>query len=130
MRSGQWFRRPSAIVLAVVAALVAAVAASASGGGGVVAKNLSDPRGIAVGPKGDLLVVETGGGDESAPGAITALSRSGKDHHKKGSWDPKDESVSVPGAVDVIVGRLGQTFVVTGGGEPPAEGGAAPAAAE
>ena len=29
-----------------------------------------------------------------------------------------------------VVGRLGQTFVVTGGGEPPAEGGAAPAAAQ
>lgn len=152
MLSGAGCRRPVALFFAVIVALVAAVAAGASGGDRVIADKLSDPRGIAVGPNGELLVVETGGGDPSAPGAITTLSRTGKGHQRGGkddhgagkddheqlSRDPKDESapdpkgesVPVPGAVDVVVGRLGQTFVVTGGGAPPSEGGEAPAAAQ
>src|SRR3954452_17613264 len=94
------FTRRWTFVLAAVAALVSAVAAGASGGDRVVAKGLSDPRGIAVGPKGDVLVVETSAGDESQPGAVTLIAKGGKSGHETHSWDRKRLSVSVPGAVD------------------------------
>jgi hypothetical protein len=38
-------------------------------------------------------------------------------------------SVDVPGAVDVVVGKLGQTYVVTGAAQAPGEGGGTMAAA-
>jgi hypothetical protein len=135
-------RRPFAIAVALAVACAAVATAAASGDHGVVAKGLSNPRGIAVGPDGQILVAETAAGDSAAPGAITTIAPKGKKHGDqkdsgkgKGSdtsWGGKSShdgkssklpmSVDVPGAVDVVVGKLGQTYVVTGAAQAPDEG--------
>lgn len=81
-----------------------------------VASGLFNPRGIALGPGGRLLVVETG------TGAI--------DEFRNGS---RHTIATIPGVVDVAFGRLGQIYAVIGEPDPdpaapPPPPGAGPAA--
>src|SRR6266516_1166781 len=89
--------------LALIVCLAPVVVATAAGADGTVAGGLANPRGIAVGPGGRLLVVE------SATGAIDELRKGGS-----------QAIATVPGAVDVAVNGLGNTYAVIGGPEPDA----------
>jgi len=101
MFSKRWTVRVLAFGLAGVAAVVLVVAAAAAGG--TVASGLANPRGIAAGPGGRLLIVE------SASGAIDELRKDGV-----------RTIATVPGAVDVATNGLGNTYAVIGGPEPDA----------
>jgi sugar lactone lactonase YvrE len=101
MFSNGWTVRLPAVGLAVAAAAVVVVSAAAAGG--TVASGLANPRGLAAGPGGRLLVVE------SASGAIDEL--------RKGEVRT---IATVPGAVDVATNGLGNTYAVIGGPEPDA----------
>ena len=101
MFSNGWTVRLPAVGLAVAAAAVVVVSAAAAGG--TVASGLANPRGLAAGPGGRLLAVE------SASGAIDEL--------RKGEVRT---IATVPGAVDVATNGLGNTYAVIGGPEPDA----------
>jgi hypothetical protein len=92
-------------ILLVLLALVlgGAVVAVAAGSSGTVATGLDNPRGIALGPGGRLLVVE------SATGAIDSL--------RKGA---RDTIATLPGASDVAANGLGNVYAVIGGAPPDA----------
>jgi sugar lactone lactonase YvrE len=98
--------------LALVACLSAVVVASAAGAAGTVATGLNNPRGIAVGPGGRLLVAEAGSG------AI--------DQVRKGE---SETIATIPGAVDVALNGLGDMYAAIGGtppDEPPPPPGPVP----
>jgi hypothetical protein len=103
----------AALALAGITAATAAAATSSD-----VATGLDDPRGITVGPGGQLVVAEVSRG-------VTGLKLKGKGTQEK-------ELIAAPGVVDVAVdGGLGRTYVVTGGAPPDAEaapGGSLPSA--
>jgi sugar lactone lactonase YvrE len=95
-------RRLWALGVMVVLAGVAVV--TAAGGSGTVADGLANPRGIALGPGGRILVAE------SATGAIDEL--------RKGDVNT---IATIPNAVDVAANGLGHIYVAVGGvapGEP------------
>src|SRR3954451_12276078 len=96
-------------VLSVAILAAAVVVVTAAAAGGTVTSGLANPRGIATGPGGRLLVVE------SASGAIDELRKGGS-----------RTIATVPGAVDVATNGLGNTYAVIGGpapdGPPPPAG--------
>ena len=103
-------RIAAAGVAAAVTAVLAAAALAASSS--PVATGLDDPRGLAVGPAGALVVAESSAG-------VTELKL-------KGGGTAAKELLAAPGIVDVAVdGGFGRTYAVTGGAPPDAE--AAPA---
>jgi len=91
-------RRPASVV-ALLAALV--VVGTGAAAGGPVASGLANPRGIATGPGGRLLVVE------SATGAIDEL--------RKGD---SRTIATLPGAADVATDGLGNTYALIAGASP------------
>jgi sugar lactone lactonase YvrE len=91
------------LTLALLVCLGAVAVASAAGAAGMVATGLNNPRGIALGPGGRVLVVEAG------TGAIDQL--------RKGE---RGTIATIPGAVDVAVNGLGNMYAAIGGVPPDA----------
>ena len=107
-------RRMRRSLLGVVALVAAGVLATGAAGGApestTVVEGLDNPRGLAVGEHGDLLVAES----------LTGISEVELKKHKA----DVEAVADLPGVVDVAVRRNGRIYAVVAGDAPP--GGPAP----